>query len=228
MARALNLGGIANVTVATEGPVLAWDVGPANALVDAFVDARSSGRESMDVDGGRASRGQVSADLLDALLDDPYFALPAPKSTGKEVFNLGYVEQRLSRLGQVADDDVVATLVELTAVTVASACHDHGVREVVAAGGGTRNPVLMARLAARCAPTTVTTIDALGVPSQAKEALAFALLGFLTVHGLAGTVPSATGARAASVLGSITPGREALRLPEPAADAPQRLVVVPA
>jgi anhydro-N-acetylmuramic acid kinase len=222
---ALNLGGIANLTVAgPEATALAWDVGPANALVDAVVHAQTGGAESMDTDGARGSRGTVDETLLAALLADPYYTLPPPKSTGKELFHLDYVRAHVHR--PVSDADLVATLVELTAATVGDAVRSHGVEEVIASGGGTRNPLLMARLRVRCSPARVRTIDELGVPSQAKEAMAFALMGFLTMHGLAGTAPGATGARSTSLLGSITPGAAPLRLPEPAAVEPRRLVLV--
>jgi len=224
---ALNLGGIANLTVSQPGgSALAWDVGPANALVDAVVHASTGGAESMDVDGVRGARGTVDEELLENLLSEPYYALAPPKSTGKELFRLDHVHANVNGLPRrVSDDDLVATLVELTAVTVGHAVRAYLVDEVIASGGGTRNPMLMSRLAAHCAPAPVRTIDELGVPSQAKEAMAFALLGFLTVHGLAGTVPGATGARTTSVLGSITPGAAPLRLPPPATEVPRRLVL---
>ncbi len=120
-------------------------------------------------------------------------------------------------------DDVLATLTRLTAVTVADACRAHGVTELVVSGGGARNPVLMRMIAEELPGVRLLPSDDLGLPSGAKEALAFAVLGFLTVHGLPGAVPSCTGARRATLLGSITPGRGPLRLPEPAAVAPTRL-----
>lgn len=222
---ALNLGGIANLTVArTDGSALAWDVGPANALVDAVVHAATGGAQSMDEDGLRGAAGTVDESLLRALLKEPYYELPAPKSTGKELFNLDHVRGKVA--ADISDNDLVATLVELSAVTVADALRAYAVDEVIASGGGTRNPLLMSRLRARCSPARVRTIDELGVPSQAKEAMAFALLGFLTVHGLPGTAPGATGARSPSVLGSITPGNGPLRLPPSQGTvAPRRLVL---
>ncbi|MEJ7795627.1 MAG: anhydro-N-acetylmuramic acid kinase [Nocardioides sp.] len=222
---ALNLGGIANLTVAQpDESSLAWDVGPANALVDAVMQAHTGGVESMDLGGGRGAHGTVDEALLAALLAEPYYALSPPKSTGKELFNLDHVRAQLH--GEISHDDLVATLVELTAVTVGDAVRRHGVDEVIASGGGTHNPLLMSRLGARCLPAQVRIIDELGVPSQAKEAMAVALLGFLTVHSLAGTAPGATGARSTSVLGSITPGAAPLRLPPPATVVPRRLVLV--
>ncbi|GAA3741084.1 anhydro-N-acetylmuramic acid kinase [Micromonospora maritima] len=221
---ALNLGGIANLTVVAPGaPVLGYDVGPANALLDAAA-RRFLGRPC-DVDGARAAAGRVHGALLARLLAEPYYAAPPPKSTGKELFHGGYLDAALAALGEpVAADDVLATLTELTARTVADACDRHGVTEVVAAGGGVRNPTLRARLAARGAGRwRLRTTDELGVPAQAKEAYAFALLGWLSWHGLPGAVPSVTGASRAAVLGSWTPAGP----PFGAAPAtpPRRLVV---
>lgn len=137
---ALNLGGIANLTVVAPGaPVLGYDVGPANALLDAAA-RRFLGRPC-DLDGARAAAGRVHVGLLELLLTEPYYAAPPPKSTGKELFHAGYLDDRLAALGgPVAADDVLATLTELTARTVAAECDRHGVTEVVAAGGGVRNP----------------------------------------------------------------------------------------
>ncbi|QGV82066.1 anhydro-N-acetylmuramic acid kinase [Streptomyces ficellus] len=223
---ALNLGGIANLTVAAgAGSPAAFDTGPANALIDAAVRHFTGGRLAFDEDGAMAARGRVDEALLHRLLDDRYYARRAPKTTGKEVFHLPYLRAALEGRGAPAAEDVVATVTRLTARTVADAARSVGATEVVASGGGTRNPVLMAMLRAELGGVPVRGSDALGLPSAAKEAYAFAVLGFLTVHGLAGTVPACTGARCPSVLGSLTPGRHALRLPEPAATAPVRLRV---
>lgn len=222
---ALNLGGIANITVlGAGGSVIAYDIGPANALIDAAVTAQSDGRDRMDRDGERAARGSVDAGLLRRMLAEPYYRLPPPKSTGKELFHAGY-------LSTVADgvtgDELVATLTELTAVLVSEACRQYRLEELIVAGGGVRNPVLMARIAELAGSTRVVLIDEFGLPAQAKEAYLFALLGFLTALGLAGTIPSATGAATPSVLGSITPGDSPLRLPQPAERPPTRLRVQP-
>lgn len=221
---ALNLGGIANVTV-LRGPVepaslqaepgpplvepvetLAFDTGPACALLDAATRHVTGGRLAYDVDGALAARGHVLPDLLERLLDEPYYARPAPKSTGKELFHLNYL---LDRLGpaQPPAEDLLATLVALTARTVADAVRGTAT-ELVASGGGTRNPVLMAALREELPGVAVRTSDELGVPSQAKEALAFAVLGWHTWYGLPGVLPGATGARHPSVLGSVTPGAD--------------------
>ncbi|MBO4142844.1 anhydro-N-acetylmuramic acid kinase [Micromonospora tulbaghiae] len=221
---ALNLGGIANLTVVAPGaPVLGYDVGPANALLDAA--ARRFLDRPCDVDGAHAAAGRVHEALLARLLAEPYYAAPPPKSTGKELFHGGYLDAALAALGEpVAADDVLATLTELTARTVADACDRHRVTEVVAAGGGVRNPTLRARLAALGEGRwRLRTTDELGVPAQAKEAYAFALLGWLSWHGLPGAVPSVTGASRAAVLGSWTPAGPSVAAPRP--PAPRRLVV---
>ncbi|MEV1287063.1 anhydro-N-acetylmuramic acid kinase [Micromonospora sp. NPDC049679] len=223
---ALNLGGIANLTVvAPDAAPVGYDIGPANALLDAAT--RRFYDEPCDVDGRHAARGRVHEDLLRLLLAEPFYARPAPKSTGKELFHGGYLTARLAELHPAPPpDDVLATLTELTALIVAAECDRHDIGEVIAAGGGVRNPVLMARLREfGGARWRLRTSDELGVPVQAKEAYAFALLGWLSWHGLPGALPSVTGARAAAVLGSWTPGAAPLRLPPPAVTPPRRLRV---
>ncbi|MEU6028349.1 anhydro-N-acetylmuramic acid kinase [Streptomyces tauricus] len=249
---ALNLGGIANLT-APDGT--AFDTGPAGALIDAAV-RRSTGRD-FDADGAMAARGTVHEPLLRRLLDEPYYARPAPKTTGKELFHEGYLRAALADFASSAgedvplrDEDVVATLTRLTARTVADAVrslntggppgatgspHTTGplsasdtrrVTEVIASGGGTCNPVLMAMLRAELRGVPVRLSDGLGLPAAAKEAYAFAVLGFLTVHGLTGTDPRSTGARHARVLGSLTPGRGGFPPVPAGAKQPVRLVLV--
>ncbi|WP_030560800.1 anhydro-N-acetylmuramic acid kinase [Streptomyces aureocirculatus] len=235
---ALNLGGIANIT-APDGT--AFDTGPANALIDTAVrELTPQGRTqgfAYDRDGAIAARGTVNGALLTHLLAEPYYALPAPKTTGKELFHAAYLREALAGYASAASgspgsplspEDVVATLTRLTAVTVADAVRSVRATEVVASGGGIRNPTLLAMLRAELGTgVPVRGSDELGLAPAAKEAYAFAVLGFLTVHGLPGTVPASTGARHASVLGSITPGRAGLRLPgdTQGVRAPTRLVV---
>lgn len=222
---ALNLGGIANLTadVHSEEP-LAYDIGPANALIDAAVERITRGAQTFDREGAAAARGQVDDGLLEHLLSEPYYSLRAPKSTGKELFNAAYLENALARRRAVRDDDLVATLTALTARTVAGASLSHSPTAVIAAGGGTSNPTLMRMLEEALGEVPLVTADTLGIPSGDKEAIAFAVLGFLTWHGVPASLPSATGARHGSVLGSITPGRHPLVLPPPAT-APTRLVL---
>jgi anhydro-N-acetylmuramic acid kinase len=223
---ALNIGGIANITVvAPDEPALAYDTGPGNALLDAAARMISGGVWHQDVDGDLAAQGTVVPELLDVLLADPYFALSPPKSTGKEHFHTGYLTSALERVGHVAGDDLLATLVELTAATVADACRTHGVTRVVASGGGVRNPTLMAALRRRLDPVTLDTSDALGLPPDAKEAYLTALLGFLTWAGSPADTTGTTGSRGPRLLGTITPGSGPLRLPEPATTQVTRLRV---
>jgi anhydro-N-acetylmuramic acid kinase len=220
----LNLGGISNVTVV--GPdrePIAFDIGPASALLDAVVSSASGRRETYDVDGSGAARGTVDAGLLAAFLDEPYYREAPPKSTGKELFHLAYVQEHVGDR-QIGVDDLLATLTALSAETIANDLRRLGVALVIAAGGGTRNPTLMRELERRLPGVPITTIDAFGIAEGAKEALVFALIGFLTVHGLPGSIASCTGASHATVLGSIAPGAAPLSL-TPAAVSPTRLVV---
>jgi anhydro-N-acetylmuramic acid kinase len=206
-AGALNLGGIANITVcAPDAEPAAWDIGPANALIDAVVTAEPSAPDNFDRDGALAASGTVIPALLKELLAEPYYAVPPPKSSGKELFHYGYVGAAVSRAGITADlPDLVATLTELTAVTVAGAVAGAGVRVLAVAGGGVRNPVLMRRITELLPGVDVITTDRLGVPADTKEAVAFALIGWATAHGLPGNVPSCTGAAGPRVLGRISP-----------------------
>ncbi|MET8251138.1 anhydro-N-acetylmuramic acid kinase [Micromonospora sp. NPDC005197] len=224
---ALNLGGIANITVvARDADPLAFDTGPANALLDVAVRHFSGGVEEYDRDGRGAAAGQVNPVLLRRLLDEPYYRQPGPKSTGKELFHLPYLLAALADAPTPEPNDVLATLTRLTAVTVADACREQGVTRLVVSGGGAHNPTLLRMISDELPDVHLTSSDEVGVASDAKEALAFALLGYLTVHGLSGTLPSGTGARHASVLGSITPGRQPLRLPAPVDTAPERMLIV--
>ncbi|MGH3383585.1 MAG: anhydro-N-acetylmuramic acid kinase [Nocardioidaceae bacterium] len=222
---ALNLGGIANLTVVAPGAdPLAYDIGPANALVDAAM--RQLVGSTYDEGGAHAARGTVHAGLLASLLDEPYFDRAAPKSTGKETFHWGYLAERLAKHGAIPAADVVTTVSELTAQVVAVELRLHDLAEVFASGGGVRNPWLMRRLRELAGGgCVVRDIAELGVGADDKEAYAFALLGFLTVHGLAGTVASCTGAAGPAVLGSITPGSTPLHLPPPAKSPPTRLQI---
>lgn len=222
-AAALNIGGIANVTV-TGDKLVAFDIGPGNALIDAAVELSTGGAEHFDRAGARAARGEIDTDLLETLLAEPYYRAPAPKTTGKELFNRSYLARVLD--GRSASpDDIVATVTALTARTIADALAPLRPTEVIASGGGTRNPTLMAMLGAHLGTTRLRTSDELGLPSAAKEATAFAVLGFLTAHGLAGSQPACTGASRAAVLGSITPGAAGFALPNAPAAMPRQLTV---
>ncbi|WP_344485539.1 anhydro-N-acetylmuramic acid kinase [Nonomuraea monospora] len=223
-AGALNLGGISNMTVVRGGTLYAYDIGPANALIDAVVTSRGLHPRGFDEDGRIAASGRVSERLLEVLLDEPYYRLSAPKSTGKELFHLAYVDAALAEAAvSVGDADLVATLTELTVRTVAHDVRAAGVGTLVVSGGGCRNPVVMDGLRAALPGVTVSPSDDFGTPSDDKEAIAFALIGWLTAHGLPGTAPGGTGAAGARILGTLTPGAGPLALPEPVAAPPRAL-----
>ncbi|HYM80638.1 MAG TPA: anhydro-N-acetylmuramic acid kinase [Candidatus Limnocylindria bacterium] len=213
----LNLGGMANVTYVPRGgnpnDVIAFDTGPGNSVLDDLVGLVTEGKERFDRDGQRALRGRASEMLVGELLGDPFFAQPPPRSTGRERFGRAYAERgrvRAKGLG-LGDDDLIATAVELTARSVAGAVQRFlsplgPVDAVYVSGGGVRNPALMAALERRLAPVPLRRAEVLGVPADAKEAMAFAFLAHLTLSGLPGNLPGATGAAHAVVLGQITPG----------------------
>ncbi|MEU6300133.1 anhydro-N-acetylmuramic acid kinase [Streptomyces erythrochromogenes] len=223
---ALNIGGIANVTVVPRhADPVAFDTGPGNALIDAAVRRLTRGRLAYDEDGALAAAGRVHDGLLRRMLAEPYYRLPAPRTTGKELFHEGYLRSCLAEFGRIPPQDLLATLTRLTARTVAEALRPLGATEVFASGGGVRNPTLTAMLRAELAGTPLRTSEELGLPAAAKEAYAFAVLGYLTLHGLPGNAPGCTGAAGPRVLGSITPGSRPLRLPAPPPAAPRSLSV---
>jgi anhydro-N-acetylmuramic acid kinase len=206
----LNLGGMANLTYvprrSQEDGVLAFDTGPGVAILDG-VARQVDRRRSYDRDGLIAAQGTPDEAVLAELLADPFFSAPPPKSTGRERFGDAYAAELHAR---VPGADGVATAVELTARSVAAAVADWtpAGTEVVASGGGCHHPGLMAALERRLAASgdhALRRFDHLFFPGDAKEAVAFALLGYLTLHGQPGNVPAATGASGARVLGTVTP-----------------------
>jgi anhydro-N-acetylmuramic acid kinase len=205
----LNLGGMANVTWvrrrADLDAVVAGDTGPGMAIIDGVARLVNPSL-SFDDDGALADQGKVDEAVLAELLQAPFFAAPPPRSTGREFFGQPYAAELHRRL---PGPDGVRTAVALTVESVVRFCEAHlpEAPEVVAAGGGTQHPVLMSTLATRLAVRgmALKRFDELFFPSQAKEAAAFALLGWLTLHGQPGNVPGATGAAGPRVLGSITP-----------------------
>lgn len=208
----LNIGGIGNVTVLEEdGALLAiGDTGPGNALLDAAVREATGAR--CDLDAAIARTGRVDPELLAALRSDPFFTLPLPRSTGREHFTGGYVHEVAERSGLPLPPlpDLLATLVEFTAGTIADALDPLRPARVLISGGGARNPLLRERLSALLPDATWDTTELLGLDADAKEAVLIALIGWMSVQGLPG-VPvgrdgrPATGARTAQVLGSLTP-----------------------
>jgi anhydro-N-acetylmuramic acid kinase len=207
----LNIGGIANLTILDDSPanIRGFDTGPGNALLDRLARRLSGGQLTFDADGRLAAQGTVNPHLLDRLLaEDPFLHRPPPKSTGFEMYGDALLEELIRRHGQ-ADVDLLATLTEFTARTVAGALMDHlspeqQPGEIVVAGGGALNPDLMRRLASAIAPRVLTRSDELGVPVQAREAMSFAILAHRTVLGLPSSWPALTGARRPVVLGKLS------------------------
>jgi anhydro-N-acetylmuramic acid kinase len=209
----LNLGGMANVTWlppgAPEHAVRAFDVGPANALIDGVVAVASAGERRMDEGGALAAAGQVDPALLERLLDDPFLRRPPPKSTGRERYGMAEAERLVEEWNRAGRElaDLVATLVAFSADAVAHAVRDflEPPSVVLAGGGGVRNPALMRALARRFPDAELRTFDDAGVPAAAAEAMAFSLMGRNALLGLSNHLPATTGARHATVLGEIVP-----------------------
>lgn len=212
----LNLGGIANVTAMLPEPLgaprtVGFDTGPGNMVLDELARRFTDGALTYDCDGAMALAGRVRPDWLAWALRHPFLALAPPRSAGREDFGADWVSTLLAaaRPVTVADRrDLMATAVELTARTVATSVSAHvapleSFARCLVAGGGTRNPALMAALRRALAPAEVTTSDAAGVPGQLKEAIAFALLASARIDGITANLPTVTGADRAVLLGKI-------------------------
>jgi anhydro-N-acetylmuramic acid kinase len=210
-----NLGGIGNVTVVpprgSDAVVRAFDTGPGCAVVDGVTRALVPSLP-YDVDGALARRGRVIEAVVDEALTDPFFVAPPPKSTGRELFSSAYIARFIQRcraaLAEARSEDIVATAMALTARSIGDAYRRfvrEPVSEVVLSGGGARNPAMTDAIAAALAPTPVRLFDELFFNGDAKEAVAFALLGYLHLERRPGNVPSATGARGPRVLGKLSP-----------------------
>lgn len=223
---ALNLGGISNITIAGGSMApMAYDIGPANGLLDAAISAHSQGQSAFDVDGRLAASGTVDSALLESFLAEPYYALPAPKSTGKELFHLPYLIAHAGPVPSWKIENLMATLLELTVETVAREVERYSLAKLYVAGGGSANPVMMRRLQERLSKCEVFSIAQLGIDPRAKESVAFALIGYLTLHGLPGQIPSCTGAKGGRLLGSLTPGVGPLQVPPPVEISPTKIRV---
>ena len=209
----VNLGGIANATFLRKGAspasARAFDTGPANMLLDAFVADRTGGAHAFDPGGAFAAAGRADERLLAAMLADAYFALPSPKTTGRERFGTPFLAAHAGALSSLSLEDGAATLVELTARSLAASVTGAGFAgaRTILGGGGVRNPALVAAIAERLPGSRVESSDAMGIPPDAKEAMAFAVLGYETLRGRPANSPAATGARHAAVLGAIAPCR---------------------
>jgi anhydro-N-acetylmuramic acid kinase len=211
----LNIGGIANITVipanAKPSDVTAFDTGPGNMLIDALVQDLTKGRLRYDKNARFARKGHLHRELLAALLCEPYFKRKPPKSTGREYFGAPYVEEILARAGRykLKPHDLVHTVTVLSAASIASALERfvlplEEISQLIVSGGGAQNPLLMSELSMLLPDIAVLPSARLGVPTDAKEALAFAVLAYETFHRRPSNLPSATGARGPAILGKIS------------------------
>jgi anhydro-N-acetylmuramic acid kinase len=203
----VNIGGIANITyIPANGPVIGFDTGPGNTLLDQWVHEHKN--EPYDKEGQWGASGTVSDTLLKLLLRDPYFDKPHPKSTGRERFNLGWLNAALLDLGEsIPAANIQATLMELTASSIARHVRRlNKVDEIFVCGGGTRNTTLMRRLESHAAGIPVQTTETLGLHPDWVEACAFAWLAHQRLENTAGNIPSVTGATHPCVLGGVYAG----------------------
>lgn len=210
----LNLGGIANITVipasAKLQQVVAFDTGPANMLIDALVAHFTHGRQRYDKNAAIAQTGRSIPALLDELMRDPYLKLRPPKSTGREYYGHAYIKKVLA-LGhrhRARPADLIRTATVFTALSVVDALNRFvlpktQIRQLIVSGGGSRNPLILGQISAMLPRIELLPSSKLGVPEDAKEAFAFALLAYETFHGRPSNVPTATGARGPAVLGKI-------------------------
>jgi anhydro-N-acetylmuramic acid kinase len=207
-----NIGGIGNLTYlppkGSMAPILGWDTGPGNSLLDIAVHHLSNGQKQYDQDGHWAAQGKVQPELLNRWLQHPYFQQPPPKSTGRETFGWEYFQHCLqaSQSMSLGAADLLATLTELTALSIHQSYQrflPHPVDQVFLCGGGSQNTHLVKRLQHYLNPATVDTTAALGLPVDYKEAIAFAVLGYWRWQGHPGNLPAVTGACKTVQLGEI-------------------------
>jgi anhydro-N-acetylmuramic acid kinase len=212
-----NIGGIGNATYLAprarlgDARLIAFDTGPGNCMIDALASRISGGRMRMDRDGRIAARGTVSEPLLARLMRHPYFRRRPPKSTGREEFGPKLLDRIVAdaRRMKIVDYDLLATVTALTARSIADACRRFilplgRVDQLIVTGGGAKNPTLMRMLVAELPDVAVLTAADLGVDGDALEPVAFAILGYQTLRGRQGNIPSVTGARAPAILGKLT------------------------
>jgi anhydro-N-acetylmuramic acid kinase len=211
----LNLGGIANITVLPRAckpqQVFAFDTGPANMLIDALVSHFTRGRRRFDDNARLASQGRSIPALLDDLLRDPYLKLAPPKSTGREYYGHAYLKKilELGRRHRAKPDDLIRAATIFTALSVVDALNRFvipktRIHQLIVSGGGAHNPLILAQLSAALPGIEVLPSSRLGIPEDAKEAFAFALLAYETFHRRPANLPSATGARGPAILGKIS------------------------
>lgn len=207
----LNLGGIANLCVLRaappDAPPVAFDSGPANLPIDTYIAARNLGNGRYDRGGALALRGKLDPALLATWLADPYFAAPAPKSTGRERYGLPFIEAYRARLDALAPADAVATLTALSVATIAGALRAYAppAASVIVSGGGYKNAALMAGLRAELPAMAFVGSERFGIDADAKEAVLFALLAYELLRGRPANVPNVTGASGPRLLGALAP-----------------------
>jgi anhydro-N-acetylmuramic acid kinase len=211
----LNLGGIANITVipaaAKPEQIFAFDTGPANMLIDALVSHFTLGRQRFDKDAGIAQTGRSIPPLLDELMRDPYLKLAPPKSTGREYYGHAYLKKvlALGKKHHAKPADLIRAATIFTALSVVDALNRFvlpktKIRQLIVSGGGAKNPLLLVQLSAALNGVEILSSSSFGIPEDAKEAFAFALLAYETFHQRASNLPSATGAHAPAILGKIS------------------------
>jgi anhydro-N-acetylmuramic acid kinase len=211
---ALNIGGIANVTVipraAQPAQVLAFDTGPGNMVIDALVRHFTRGRMRYDRGARIAARGRLLPGLLDALLGDPYFRQRPPKTAGREQYGAPFAEKLIAsgKKRGARPEDLVRTATMLTALSIVDAFHRWilprtRIQQLIVSGGGAHNPLLMAQIQAALPKIQLVHSGEFGVPEDAKEAFAFAVLAYETFHGRPANLPGATGAKRPAILGKI-------------------------
>lgn len=210
-----NIGGIANVTflppLGDPTPIIAFDTGPGNVLINDAAERITDGAWTYDHDGELAEQGEVDGTLLAELMEHPFLSQEPPKTTGREIFGVQFGAKAWAR-GQamgLRGEDIIATLTAFTADAIADAYRRFApwpVEQVILGGGGSYNPTLVRMLRERLTPADVLRHEDLGLPSAAKEAVAFALMAYETWHNRPGNLPSCTGAVTPTVLGHIAPG----------------------
>ncbi|MBI4008062.1 MAG: anhydro-N-acetylmuramic acid kinase, partial [Planctomycetes bacterium] len=217
-----NIGGIANVTFLPSAcnlkDLIAFDTGPGNVIIDRITEIVTNGKLKFDVDGKLATSGRINDALLDQLLSHPYFSKQPPKTTGREDFGIQfsdklYSEAKQPASGGLSDADILTTVTAFTARTIAESykrfiLSQYEITEVILSGGGSRNLFLVELLKGYLSPAKVRMVDEFGIPGNAKEAIAFAILANETISGNPNNVPSATGAREAVILGKIAPSMQ--------------------
>ena len=200
----LNIGGIANLTdLKPKQPTMGFDCGPGNILMDAWISSHLE--KPYDAEGDWAAQGKAIPELLDKLLQEPFFHRPPPKSTGRDLFSLSWLQRFL--LPSYSPQNVQATLLELTTITIVNAINQYcdGVEEIYLCGGGARNKTLVKRLSSKLNTCKLVATDQLGVNAEWVEALAFAWLARQTLKKEPGNLPAVTGAKGKRILGAIYP-----------------------